>query len=181
MYVFEFHEEFFDTTPKVIASSVPQGWRIFAECGEDDIGTCHVINIVGPWSPRDFSDFVLLLNVFCRCVASGLPLQSLYDVKKLHEVAEVDIIRKKKQPAKLKIWQVRKENVRFLFFYGEGTKIIIAGHAFVKRGDKTPPGAIAAAQKSAQSYFSALDALAINTITCQGSNHEFSTAHQRTR
>jgi hypothetical protein len=37
-----------------------------------------------------------------------------------------------------KIWEFIKGDIRVLWFYGNGSRIIICSHAFIKKGRKTP-------------------------------------------
>lgn len=181
MYVLEFHEALFDEPHQMAARSPPQGWRIFAECAADDPDSCNVNCSTDLWSERELSDYVALMVSLCRKAALGAPLETLFDVKKLHEVADVEVIRTGRSRTPIKLWQLRKQDVRFMFFYGEGNHIVIAAHAFIKRGDKTPPAAVEAGKRAAQTYFNALDTSNIRTVTLQGDQHEFSEAHQKPR
>lgn len=181
MYVLEFHEALFDEPQQVAARSPPQGWRIFAECTTDDPESCNVNCSTGDWGAREFSDYLSLMVSLCRKAVLGVPLETLFDVKKLHEVADVEVTRVDRSRTSIKLWQLRKQDVRFLFFYGEGNHIVIAAHAFIKRGDKVPPAAVEAGRQAAQAYFNALDSSSINTVTLQGESHEFSEAHKRPR
>ena len=182
MYVLELHEALFESQQLVAPPSALRGWRIFAACDEDEWETCAINCSVENWPERELSDYVALMVSLCRKAASGLPLEELFNTKKLHEVGDVEVTRKgRNKPASIKLWQLRKQDVRILFFYGDGNHIVIAAHAFLKRGDKVPPAAITAGQVAAQAYFDELDAANIQTVTLQGENHEFSKAHQRPR
>lgn len=181
MYVLEFHEALFDEPHQVVTRSPLHGWRIFAECSSDDPDSCIVNDLTSEWEDRDASDYVALMLSLCRKAAQGMPLEKLFDRTKLHDVGDIEIDRAGRGVTKLKLWQLRKESIRFLFFYGEGNRIIIAAHAFIKHGKKVPPAAILAGKKAAQNYFNELDNSSIYTVTDQGKSHEFSEAHKKPR
>lgn len=181
MYVLEFHEALFDDPQKLAARSPLQGWRVFAECATDDPESCNVLCSTNDWGERDLSDYASLLLSLCKKAALGVPLESLFDLTKLHEVADVEVTRVGRGQSVIKLWQLRKQDVRFLFFYGEGNHIVIAAHAFIKRSKKVPKAAVEAGKQAAQAYFNALDSSSIHTVTLQGESHEFSEAHKRPR
>ena len=181
MYVLELHEALFESQELVAPVHALRGWRIFAPCESDDADTCEINCSVEDWPDREVSDYASLMVGFCRKAASGLPLENQFDAKKLHEVADIEVTRKDRGRTTMKLWQLRKQAVRVLFFYGDGNHIVIAAYAFIKRGDKVPRSAVEAGQQAAQAYFNDLDASSIKTVTLQGENHEFSKAHQRPR
>lgn len=181
VYVLELHEALYESHELAAPAYALRGWRIFAPCEQDDADTCEINCSVVAWQERELSDYIALMAGFCRKAASGLPLKELFVAKKLHEVADIEVTRKGRGRMTTKLWQLRKQDVRVLFFYGEGNHIVIAAHAFIKRGDKVPPEAVEAGRQVAQTYFNELDASSIQTVTLQGENHEFSKAHQKSR
>lgn len=56
-----------------------------------------------------------------------------------------------------KIFEFIKGDLRLLWFYGNGNKIIICSHCFIKRGSKTPKPEKAIAIKLRKEYFSLVD------------------------
>lgn len=56
-----------------------------------------------------------------------------------------------------KLFEFIKGDLRLIWFYGKGQKIVICSHCFVKKGRKTPPGEKAVATKLKRQYFELLD------------------------
>jgi hypothetical protein len=56
-----------------------------------------------------------------------------------------------------KLFEFIKGDLRLIWFYGRGNKIIICSHCFIKKGKKTPPSEKAAATSIKREYFRLLD------------------------
>ncbi|WP_175645509.1 type II toxin-antitoxin system RelE/ParE family toxin [Pseudomonas sp. KK4] len=56
-----------------------------------------------------------------------------------------------------KLFEFIKGDLRLIWFYGKGNKIIICSHCFIKKGRKTPSPEKAAATKIKREYFRLLD------------------------
>lgn len=56
-----------------------------------------------------------------------------------------------------KLFEFIKGDLRLIWFYGSGNKIIICSHCFIKKGRKTPPNEKAIAIKFKKEYFSLLE------------------------
>ncbi|WP_341674980.1 type II toxin-antitoxin system RelE/ParE family toxin [Niveibacterium sp. SC-1] len=54
------------------------------------------------------------------------------------------------------IYQLRKGNLRLLFFYGGGNRIIVCSHVFMKSSQKTPASEITRAIAAKHAYFASL-------------------------
>ena len=57
-----------------------------------------------------------------------------------------------------KLFEFIKGDLRLIWFYGKGNKIVICSHCFIKKGRKTPPPEKAIATKIKRAYFKLLDA-----------------------
>jgi len=53
------------------------------------------------------------------------------------------------------IFEFIRGRLRIAWFYGEGGKIVICSHGFVKKGQKTPRAEIATAQRAKENYMAA--------------------------
>jgi len=69
-----------------------------------------------------------------------------FSVKLVHEIDK-----------KESIWEFIKGDLRVLWFFGNGNKIIVCSHGFIKGGDKTPNAQKNEAIKLKRDYFEAMN------------------------
>lgn len=56
-----------------------------------------------------------------------------------------------------KLFEFIKGDLRLIWFYGDGNKIVICSHCFVKKGRKTPPAEKTIAANLKNEYFALVD------------------------
>jgi len=155
-----------------------QGWRLFAQCADDDGYTCDLLFS----DPADFEnsrtmkDFRGFLTWLYEAGKAGATWQSIFqDGRLFHPVHSVTVDRPNLQgkpaPATVQVmqWKKKRTAVRVLFVQsGLGPLNIFISQTFEKDTATTPACEQTKAERNVRAFFKALDSKTLQLITEQG-------------
>lgn len=156
------------------------GWRLFAECVDDDGSTCDLLfSDPADFERRTVKEFRAFLTWLYEAGKGGAGWQSIFqDGKLFHPVHSVTVSRPNAQgkPAPMTVqvmqWKKKRTDVRLLFVQsGLGHLNIFISHAFEKASPTTPTSEQRRAELNVTAFFKALDAGKLLLITSQGGQH----------
>ena len=135
--------------PKILFRVYRNSWRIFTYHSKD-----HDYYKIAAEVIRKDKKYIndhrnLLTNLGNRC-ESGLPLTTMYDEKELHEICKAKCSNLKSE---LKIFRIRKNDLRLIFIYYPPNKEIILLDLLIKKKDKYSNGELDKIRRIACSIF----------------------------
>lgn len=152
-----------------------EAWRLFTPCGDAEGGDCPLLDEAGRLGPNLEKQFDTLLTLIRKLAATGRAWRELIrDEKELHDLGVVSVTLPSGKVTDERIWQFRQGQVRLLWCYGGGNKVLLLTHLAVKKSQKTPQADIDAAGRAMQDYFHARECGQLGIV---GDEHE-RTLHQ---
>jgi phage-related protein len=131
-------------------------WRLFTPCGDAEGEDCPLLDQAGGLGDNLERQFDTLLAMIRKLAATGKNWKELIrDEKALHDLGTVRIALPTGQVVDERIWQFKQGQVRLLWCYGGGKKVLLLTHLAVKKSQKTPKADIEAARRAMQDYVSA--------------------------
>lgn len=176
-WLLELHPGCWSPQPDFSAAPATKGWRIFAECADDDGLTCSLLFD----DPTDFtakttSQFFAFLSYLIQAAQQGQSWQSFFkDGRTFHPIHSFEVSRVVSKGAKRRLrvevlqWKKAHTDVRICILESNiGQLNIFVSHAFEKATGKTPPREQRRAEANITRFFEALDAKDLKFITSQG-------------
>ncbi|MBE0503161.1 MAG: type II toxin-antitoxin system RelE/ParE family toxin [Desulfuromonadales bacterium] len=109
-------------------------WAIVGACS--DRGDCPVDDFLCGLNANFEKDVQRVRTLFKHIAKAG---PTLLPVEVSHNIAP-------------EIFEFIRGRLRIVWFYGDGGRIVICSHGFVKKGQKTPRAEIEAAQRAKRNY-----------------------------
>jgi hypothetical protein len=145
-------------------------WRLFTVSSDKDGNECTFLDEADALGDNLSDQFDSLLAMVRKLAAIGKPWKSLIpDPKDLHDIDDVKINLPSGRTIEEKIWQFKLGQIRIMWCYGGGNKVMVLTHTAVKKGNSTPKADIESAGKVMKAYFEAKE---LNQLKIVGDDHE---------
>lgn len=108
---------------------------------EDDEGNCELLNFLKGLGESDKSNWRFMLAKL-KTIAQSEDGAKLYGKNFCHEMGS----------SKYKLFRFSQGSLRISWFYGDGDKIILCAHGYVKKSNKTDTRDIRKAEKIYEEY-----------------------------
>ncbi|MEI6415171.1 MAG: type II toxin-antitoxin system RelE/ParE family toxin [Pseudomonadota bacterium] len=106
-----------------------------------------------------------MLALIRRLAITGRPWKELIrDEKELHDLGTVHIALPSGKVTEEHIWQFKQGQVRLLWCYGGGKKVLLLVHLAVKKSQKTSQTDMDAAGRAMQDYFRARESRQLSIV-----------------
>lgn len=133
-------------------SEALDAWKVYVVCRSVNAHDSSVLEALDNWRGTDRASLASGLRNLVKKAALGGLLEEQFNRKQCHHMHEF-----KRNGKTCKVWRVRQNDVRLLFYYGADRRLVIV-EALIKREDKWEDGERRRAQVFVENYLDAWEA-----------------------